>query len=200
MGELAPPEWGAVSHRAHETHTRKWSNGDSEETLCGASFATRGPDQAEEVSHPRVLKRRDRLELQTQHAAAVGSFGPTESSRITDVCRGLCVDTPARQTKLTGKSASRNLADSIRRSHGLHGGLRTSSWGLIMFNYCSTKNLLGVGGHSWELGPVPISKACVAENTEVNLPGDSGGSVFRKATRNLDSCQLHVNFYCWNHR
>src|SRR3989441_13319254 len=43
----------------------------------------------------------------------------------------------------------------------------------------------GVGGHSWELGPVPIP------NTEVNLPGDLCGSVVREPTRSLDRCQLH---------
>ena len=63
-----------------------------------------------------------------------------------------------------------------------------------MFNYASAKLVVGAGGHSWELGPVPIS------NTEVNLSGDSGGSVFRKATRNLDSCQLHHDLSLQNYR
>src|SRR5438132_184997 len=44
----------------------------------------------------------------------------------------------------------------------------------------------GVGGHSWELGPVPIP------NTEVNLPGDPCGSVVRDPTRSLDRCQPHL--------
>src|SRR3989442_1119452 len=42
-----------------------------------------------------------------------------------------------------------------------------------------------VGGHRWELGPVPIP------NTEVNLPCDLCGSVVRKPTRSLDRCQPH---------
>ncbi len=46
-------------------------------------------------------------------------------------------------------------------------------------------SIIGVGGHSWELGPVPFP------HTEVNLPGDSSGSVVREPTRNLDRCQLH---------
>ena len=47
--------------------------------------------------------------------------------------------------------------------------------------------LNGVGGHSWELGPVPIP------NTEVNLPGDLGGSVVREPMRTLDRCQLRCS-------
>ncbi len=48
----------------------------------------------------------------------------------------------------------------------------------------------GVGGHSWELGPVPIP------NTEVNLPGDPGGSVVREPMRSLDRCQLRYGLSC----
>src|SRR5216683_6099466 len=49
-----------------------------------------------------------------------------------------------------------------------------------------TRGFNGVGGHSWELGPVPIP------NTEVNLPGDPCGSVVRDPTRSLDRCQPHL--------
>jgi len=33
-------------------------------------------------------------------------------------------------------------------------------------------------------------KACVAENTEVNLPGDSGGSVFRETWTAANSMSI----------
>jgi hypothetical protein len=44
------------------------------ENLCSGSFVNRGPDQGKEGSHLAPLSR---VNQQTHHVAAVGSFGPT---------------------------------------------------------------------------------------------------------------------------
>ena len=44
------------------------------ENLCSGSFVNRGPEQGKEGSHLAPLSR---VNQQTHHVAAVGSFGPT---------------------------------------------------------------------------------------------------------------------------